>query len=523
MQKTVIFSGECRDDEFEVVNALYDKAVFTGKIGAVKYDPYCGKKVRCGDFSGVTETGCYYIRTLSCGKSYSFTIAQDVYNDLITDMVRMMYLQRCGTALDKKYAGIFAHIPCHTDMAFLYGTNVGRDVSGGWHDAGDYGRYTVAAALTAAEMMLAYETIPELFSDDTNIPESANGIPDILDEVKYGLDWLFKMQDSSGGVYHKATCAGFPGFVMPEEERDRLILCPLSKTATGSFAAVMAMACDCIKGIDREYAQRCLSAAEKAWDFLMSGKGELITQNPDGIITGAYENSSCINETYWAAAQLYKATGAPQYRQVFDSIAAEKVLTGFGWENVGGLGNIAYLSLDDELADSAISAKIRSEIIGGAQRHISVADSGGYAVATDNYCWGSNSQIAGSGMNLMMAFSLTHDRKYYNYASEQLAYLLGKNPLDICFVTGYGTRSPCHPHHRPSIARGAAAKGMLVGGANSNMQDELTRSRFQNSSPSLCYIDHRESYSTNEIDTYWNTLVVLLSAYLIKNDSTALL
>lgn len=406
MQKTVIFIGECTDNDFEVVNTLNDKIVFTGKIGEAKFDTYSGETVRCGDFSAVTQEGCYYIRTLSCGRSYRFTIAQDVYNYLITDMVRMMYLQRCGTALDERHAGIYSHIPCHTEMAYLYGTDVGRDASGGWHDAGDYGRYTVAAALTAAEMMLAYEAFPKLFSDDTHILESGNTISDILDEVRYGLDWLFKMQDSSGGVYHKVTCAGFPGFVMPEEERDKLILCPLSKTATGSFAAVMAMASDCFKGIDGEYAQRCLSAAEKAWDFLMSGSGELITRNPEGIITVAYENNSCINETYWAA-QLYKATKAPQYREVFDSIAAEKVLMGFGWENVGDLGNIAYLSLDDNLADPAISAKIRSEIIGSAEWRISVADSGGYAVATDSYCWGSNSQIAGSRMNLMLAYSRT--------------------------------------------------------------------------------------------------------------------
>lgn len=306
----MIFRGECRDDEFEVVNALGDKVVFTGKIDEVKYDPYSGGNVSCGDFSVVTEPGCYYIRTFSCGKSYSFTIAQNVYNNLITDMVRMMYLQRCETALDERYAGIIAHKSCHSDIAYLCGTDVGRDVSGGWHDAGDYGRYTVAAALTAAEMMLAYEAFPKLFSDETNIPESGNGIPDILDEVRYGLDWLFKMQDSSCGVYHKETCAGFPGFVMPEE-RDKVILCPLSKTATGSFAAVMAMASDCFKGNDGEFARKCLSAAEKAWDFLMSGKGELITQKSEDMINGAYENSSYINEIYWAAAQLYKATGAP--------------------------------------------------------------------------------------------------------------------------------------------------------------------------------------------------------------------
>ena len=516
MQKSAVFRGISTDSEFQVIDLQNGEAVYTGKAGIGKYDKYSGETVCCGDFSELTAEGSYYI-TVSGERSHNFTISDNVYNDFITDAVRMMYMQRCGAELDEKYAGIFAHKLCHTDKAFLYGADTCVDVSGGWLDAGDYGRYTVAAALTAAEMMLAYEACPQLFSDDTSIPESGNGIPDILDEARYGLDWLFKMQDSSGGVYHKVTCADFPGYVMPEEERDKLILCPLSKPATGSFAAVMAMAHDCFRSFDEEYALKCLSSAEKAWDFLISGKGELITGNPDGIITGAYENSSCINEVYWAAAQLYKASKNVKYREIFEKIAAKNVPFGFGWENVGGLGNAAYLSVDETLADPVIREKIKKEVIGHAEWCISVADSGGYSVAAENYCWGSNSQILGCGMKLMMAYELTSDKKYYDYASEQLAYLLGKNPMDICYVTGYGANFPCDPHHRPSIAKAAAVKGMVVGGPNCNLQDELARRIFQNTYPALCYIDDRESYSTNEVDTYWNTLAVMLSAYIIKN------
>lgn len=515
MQKSALFRGVDTGSEFQIVDLQNEKSVYTGTVGAKTYDHNAGETVCCGDFTELTAEGSYYI-TVMGERSHNFTISDTVYNDFITDAVRMMYMQRCGTELDQKYAGIFAHNLCHTDKAFLYGADTCVDVSGGWHDAGDYGRYTVAAALTAAEMMLAYEACPQLFLDDTSIPESGNGIPDILDEVEYGLDWLFKMQDSSGGVYHKVTSAGFPGYVMPEEEREKLILCPLSKTATGSFAAVMAMAYECYRNIDEEYASRCLFSAEKAWDFLISGNGELITGNPDGIITGAYENNSCINETYWAAAQLYKATENKKYREVFEKIAAENVLFGFGWENVGSFGNLAYLSIDETLVDPVIREKVQNEIIGHAEWCISVADSGGYAVATENYCWGSNSQILGCGMKLMMAYELTSDRKYYDYASEQLAYLLGKNPMDICYVTGYGANFPSDPHHRPSIAKETAVRGMVVGGPNKNMQDELTRQLFRNAYPALCYIDDHESYSTNEVDTYWNTLAVLLSAFIIK-------
>lgn len=517
MQKSAVFRGIDAGSEFHVVNARNGTSVYTGTVGAEKYDHNTGETVCRGDFSDLTAEGCYYITTAQGERSHDFKISHNVYNDLIIDAVRMMYMQRCGTELDEKYAGIFAHKPCHTERAYLYGTDMSADVSGGWHDAGDYGRYTVAAALTAAEMMLAYEACPQLFSDSTNIPESGNGIPDILDEVRYGLEWLFKMQDSSGGVYHKVTCADFPGYVMPEEERDRLIICPLSRTADGSFAAVMAMAYDCFKKIDMGFARKCLFSAEKAWAHLMSGKGELITKNPDGILTGAYGNSSCINETYWAAAQLYKASGNADCRAEFEKIAAEKVPMGFGWGNVGNLGNIAYLSLDPKLADPIITEKIRKEIIAAAEWHISAADSSGYAVAAENYCWGSNSQILGAGMNLMLAYGLTSDRKYYNYASEQLAYLLGKNPMDICYVTGFGAHSPCHPHHRPSIVKGTAVKGMAVGGPDQYLQDELARRSLQNAYPALCYIDDHESYSTNEVDTYWNTLAVMLLSYLIKN------
>lgn len=205
MQKTAIFRGGCADNEFEVVDALCGTVIFTGKIGEERYDTYSGENVRCGDLSPLAAEGCYFIRTSSGGRSYCFKIAEDIYSDLMTDSIRMMYMQRCGTELDHKHAGIFAHKPCHMGKAYLYGTDICTDVSGGWHDAGDYGRYTVAAALTAAEMMIAYRVYPQLFSDDTRIPESGNGIPDILDEVRYGLDWLFKMQDSSGGVYHKVT------------------------------------------------------------------------------------------------------------------------------------------------------------------------------------------------------------------------------------------------------------------------------------------------------------------------------
>ncbi len=120
----------------------------------------------------------------------------------------MLYLQRCGEVITDSD---FGHSACHTGMASVYGTNEKIDVSGGWHDAGDYGRYIVPAAKTIGDLLYAYEANPKLYSDNIGIPQSGNGIPDILDEARYELEWMMKMQRADGGVYHKVTCEKFPG------------------------------------------------------------------------------------------------------------------------------------------------------------------------------------------------------------------------------------------------------------------------------------------------------------------------
>ncbi|MGN0636969.1 MAG: glycoside hydrolase family 9 protein [Huintestinicola sp.] len=513
-EKKAVFRGECSDKEFEVVDALNNSVVFTGKISEKGHSASSGENVCTGDFSEVTEAGEYYIRSESCGSSFPFKIGGNVFDRLLRDSVRMMYFQRCGTELDEKYAGKFSHKPCHMHKAYLYGTDESIDVSGGWHDAGDYGRYTVAAAVTAAQLLLAYEKAPSLFTDDTGIPESGNGVPDILDEVKYCLDWLFKMQTPDGGVYHKVTCADFPGYVMPEEETDRLIICPVSKTASADLAAVMAMAYESFKDIYPDHALKCLAAAERAWTFLENGGGTIITENPPGIVTGAYGDDSCDDELYWAAAQLYKATGREKYRSYFEKAAHENVFAGFGWRNVGHFGNIAYLSLDDEMKDPSVSEMISKAVIKEAEHYISCAASDGYGSALEHYWWGSNMQIMSCGMTLMLAYRLTEDPLYYNAAAEQLNYLLGKNPLGMCFVTGHGTRSPHDPHHRLSAAMGEAVKGMVVGGADEELEDPVVKEKCKAAFPAMCYIDDHNSYSTNETDTYWNSLLTLLLVWI---------
>ena len=249
-KKKVVFRAQSKDSKFRVVSVDTKKAVYEGDIIGNTYNEAAEETDRFGDFSSVIAPGKYTIETDELGSSYEFAIGEDVYKNVFKDMVRFFYMQRCGQEISKELGGTWAHPVCHTDLAKIYGTDKKIDVSGGWHDAGDYGRYVVATSKAAADLLSAYEDNKSAFGDDFNIPESGNGIPDVLDEVKYQLQWMLKMQEpSNGGVYHKVTCANFPGTVMPQDEKDELIVSPISTTATADFAAVMSMGYENFKDI----------------------------------------------------------------------------------------------------------------------------------------------------------------------------------------------------------------------------------------------------------------------------------
>jgi len=129
----------------------------------------------------------------------------DPYEELSDAMLRLLSLQRCGQDLDESWAGSFAHKECHTDQANLTGYNTLYDVSGGWHDAGDYGKYMKTGTKAVNDLLFAYMRNPGLYDDDNQGPDSHNGIPDILDEAKYELEWMLKMQEDNGGVHVKVV------------------------------------------------------------------------------------------------------------------------------------------------------------------------------------------------------------------------------------------------------------------------------------------------------------------------------
>lgn len=504
-EKIAVFRNITNEREFSVINADTGSVVYTGSLYGEKQNPSAGETNFYGDFSEVSTPGNYYIKSGNLENSFTFSIGENVYKNLLDDAVRMMYLQRCGIEI---HDNEFGHVKCHTTRALVYGTNETIDVSGGWHDAGDYGRYVVPAAKTVADMLYAYDANPELFGDDLSIPESGNGIPDILDETRYGLTWMLKMQAGSGGVYHKLTCQDFPSYIMPEQEVGQLIVTPVSTTATADFAAAMAMGYEFYYDIDKNFAETCLAAAKKAWAFLESNPN-LIFSNPKDISTGEYGDKSDLDERYWAAAQMYRATGEEKYLQALEKMSTR---IGLDWSLVGDYGNIAILTMDNIDKNSAIYVKIKNSVVTQANSFDNATSTSAYGVGISKFNWGSNMTVANAGVILGLAAEVDGSRDYMNSAESNLHYLLGTNPLATCFVTGYGTLSPKNPHHRPSMAKGMPMKGMLVGGVNSSLEDVAAKAYLANEPSAKCYVDHSESYSTNEVTTYWNSPLIYLLA-----------
>ncbi len=504
----VVTSGD--DTKFKIVKADTEETVYIGEYGALAFDAALGSNVKQGDFSDFKSPGKYKIISSPSGASYEFEIGDGLYDDIYKDVILMLYNQRCGTALDSAISGDFAHEACHMQEAVIYGDASGKkvDVSGGWHDAGDYGRYVVSGAKTVQDLFLAYEDYG-YDADDVGIPESGNGVPDLLDEAKYELDWMLKMQDeTSGGVYHKVTALVFPETVLAVDETAEMVLAPISYTATGDFAAIMAKASVLYKDIDSDFADTCLEAAKKAYSYLEANPDMKGYTNPEEIVTGEYPDSGKADEYLWAAAELYIATGDNSYVDAINEVLGGNYNKGLGWAAIGTypLYDLAKANGIDESLKSAA----KDEILCQAETLLKSCEKSNIFVSIKNFPWGSNMNIANDGMLFLMANNLEANDKYLEYAQRQRDYIFGVNGTGYCYVTGYGQLSPVSTHHRPSQVLGETMPGMLVGGADSGLEDPYANAVLYGVSPALCYVDNSQSFSCNEVTIYWNSPLIYL-------------
>jgi endoglucanase len=517
---------------FSVRRSDNNSVVLRGKLGAPVHDADSGDDVQRADFSILTKSGRYFVDVPGVGRSWTFEVRPDVYRRPYYLAMRSYYGQRCGTAVDLgPDFPQFRHGPCHLIGAFHSSTGQVEPHSSakGWHDAGDYGRYVVNSGITTATLLWAWELYGDrIGSVGLKIPESGHGVPDILSEIRWNLDWMLSLQDYDGGFFHKQTSDHFSGFVMPEQDTLTSFVIGTgqkpfkSSCATADGAAVFAIAARVYRSFDPAFAGVALKASRSAWNWVQQNPNVTFS-NPEGITTGAYGDGDCSDERLWAAAELWRTTGDQDYSTYFldqyaSFLPAIRSTEPQTWSNLAPLALWSYALADN--GEPVASAAIRNQSLQAAEQIASRTATNGYqtSLTTKDYIWGSNAVAMNYAMQLLVAYRFRPDERFLQSANDDVHYVLGTNPFSLSWVTQVGEHAFSHPHHRPSAADGLNAPwpGLLSGGPNPGRQDPVMKARvFEGIAPAKAYVDDTGAYACNEVAINWNAPLVFVLAGLL--------
>jgi endoglucanase len=524
-------------DSFQVLDAATSVPVFSGGLSKGKRWPHSDETVQLADFSALEREGTYVLVVGGIGESHVFDIKPFVHQEVARAGIKAFYFQRASMELALAYAGKWKRRMGHPDDKVKVHASAATaarpentliNCAKGWYDAGDYNKYIVNSGISVGTLLSLYETFPAYCEAlITRIPETGNGTPDLLSETLWNLRWMLSMQDpDDGGVYHKCTNANFDGMVMPHVATSPRYVVQKSTAAALDFAAVMAQANRVYQpffpgDFVPTFADSCLEAARRAWDWARKNPAVLYRQNdmnqlynPD-ITTGTYGDSAVSDEFAWAGMELFTTTGEDSFLAASDPFRDPDTPLP-AWPNVRTLGYYSLFLNRARLAPGAVdTTALKVRLTGLAGPFRSTVDTSAYGVAmgtrSGDFEWGSNSVAANQGIACIQAFLASGDSAFLWAALTNLDYLLGRNATGYSFVTGYGDKTPMHIHHRPSEADGIKdpVPGFLAGGPNPGQEDRCAG--YPSELPALSYVDAMCSYASNEICINWNAPLVYLS------------
>ena len=532
---------------FAVVDTDEGEVVQTGSLSEQIDDADAGETVRRASFTSLSSSGTYRVAvgtgeeaagklTVTLARSPTFRIAPDVYDDTLVDCVRLYSLKRSNTAIDDPNTGL--EVPAgHTQDAqarLFYGhgeRDEGEtlDVAGGWYDAGDYGKYVPPGAVTVGQLLLAYEQYPEAFgAGQCGLPSGLSrddrdaGLPDLLVEAKFELEWLERMQRPDGAVYHKVAATEWPELdEAPTDDRRERYVYGSSTFGTAQYAAAMAMAARVYEPFDPAFAEGALSNAREAHEYLVANPDphfRFDEGQDDG--SGPYRKETDGEERFWATAELLKTTGESRYADHLDSAYAELFdapVRAPVWSDTLSLGQWAYLGADAGRSDRRRT--LESAFTEYADDLVATIEADGYrdALDTDDYHWASTKLALSKGGLLLLANEIDPDDRYVGGALGQVHYALGRTPTGYSYVTGQGTFPTRNPHDRLVESTGTYLPGMVVSGANRNGDDETLAAYIDgvDPAPAKCYVDAMESFSANEWAVDYTAPIFLLLGHAV--------
>lgn len=442
------------------------------------------------DFSKIKVIGEYYIQ-YARQKTFSFKIGENIFDGLADSLLEFFRVQRCG------YTDPYLHNVCHISDAtsIIEGDRVVAktiDVSGGWHDAGDYVKFLNTTAFATYMLLFSYDFDPIKFGFDNN----KNGTPDILEEAKVGLDWMLRCYYEKNKLITQVQDLRDhdAGWRLPEEDQlgfDRPAFVGMGKNLIGIYSATMALASRIWKEKLHypEFSNQCISAAEniysirnKVADVDSSGSGQYLDKNFEGkLALGAVE----LYMTTFKASYLNDAT-----------TYADSANSDFWW-SWGNINSLSHFRLAKFIPRFADYIKNNLKVFNKNK------DKNLFGKGTD-ISWGTNVTLLGVTLQNILYKKLTNDNTFDSVAVFQRDFILGRNPWGVSFISKAGNNFTNNFHHQIADIKGRLPGGFAAGPAKKEFVDKYKLSfskpdkyvKFQTNED--YYRDDKVDYITNE-------------------------
>ena len=409
------------------------------------------------DFSEFKTPGRYRVRLADGRQSEPFTIGNEVYARLMPLMYQYFETQTCGNYISE------AHGVCHNDDGIAVGgPRDGQkiDVTGGWHDAGDYLKFVETTSFVTALLLTAYARHEASFPQ----PAKKGNLPALLAHAKVGLDWLLKMHPMPDEFYYQVgDDHDHDSWRLPEDDnptkndqwKPRPVLFGVGANLAGRTAVSLALASTLYKPYDRNFAARCLKFAESAYALGLKNPQVLSTKPAD-----FYPETTWTDDMEWAAVRLFEVTGKREYLQQALDFSLQTGAAGKE-ASVYNTHSIAHFTLYPHVSkkeQERLLDYIRQDA--EAVRRLSLNP---YALGTP-YIWGTAEAAAGAATVCRIYGLLSKSEEYLTLAKRQRDFILGCNPFGLCCLIGSGTRYALNPHHQIANLKAIELSGALIGG-----------------------------------------------------------